>query len=94
MNQYPELTKLIKLISVWHLTEVVKRESLYAWETAIRIIDTGWDLMENDLIEETENRKDTDLTAKVLSNPKNWGIADIEWQRMCQSWLEGHAKPF
>jgi len=80
-----ELEKLIKLISVWHLIEVAKRESPYAWECAIKILDTG-KLLDTPYLTEEELERDDIEFAGTLSNPKNWGIADEEWKRMVKSW--------
>jgi len=77
-----ELVKLINLIDHWHLSDIAKRDSPYAYETALRIIDTGRDLQ----FDGEEFESDTLNTIDMLSNPKNWGIPDPEWKLMCESW--------
>ena len=76
MARHPELIKLLTKINQLGLTDAVKKASPIAYETAKRIIDTGYDIQPTGDSDEEEMAFDTQLTARVLSNPLNWGIKE------------------
>lgn len=75
-----ELAMLLNKIHSKGLTEIAKRESPYAYETAMRIIDTGYDLPPMDGEDIEDMKADTMATARALSNPRNWGIKELTWK--------------
>jgi len=81
------ISKLLDAIEQSGLQEIAKG---YAFDTATRIVTTGSDIKQE--YEDSESMDqfddDTALTAHVLSNPVNWGIADDRWKGFCVSWNE------
>lgn len=80
-----DLSRLLDAIDESGLHEIAKG---YAFDTAMKIVTTGQaiDHEWNDV--ETMNLLDEDaaFTARVLSDPMNWGIADERWKEFCDTW--------
>ena len=89
MNPITELNRLLLGIERAGLGDLSKEGGEYAFNTAWRISGKKEDLPNTwPLDEEMEQAysEDTMETARVLSNPVNWGIADERWKAFCEEW--------
>lgn len=73
------IAPLFKAIDTAGLTEVVKGN--IAYQTLLRIMDTGTDLVGDEFAEDTAE------TVRVFSNPITWGISGDVWLNFCETWM-------
>lgn len=89
MKAIADLNRLLVAIERAGLGDLAKEKSAYAFETAWRISEKKADLanswpLDDELVKAFED--DTAETARVLSNPVNWGISDERWKEFCKEW--------
>ena len=89
MNPITKLNRLLLGIERAGLGDVAMKGSEHAFNTAWSISGKKEDLPNTwPLDEEMElaYSEDTMETARVLSNPTNWGISDPAWKDFCKEW--------